>query len=64
MSAQQAHLDLTGKRETLTLRYQPNFLPTAEGDGQMSFDMFGLDLHRDLSAERASVRRAARQRTS
>ncbi|MBI1278648.1 MAG: DNA replication/repair protein RecF [Anaerolineaceae bacterium] len=51
MSAQQAHLDLTGKRETLTLRYQPNFLPTAEGDGQMSFDMFGLDLHRDLSAE-------------
>lgn len=51
MSAQQAHLDLTGKREMLTLSYQPNFLPTAEGDGQMSFDMLGLDLHRDLSPE-------------
>lgn len=51
MSAQQAHLDLTGKREMLTLRYQPNFLPTAGGDGQMSFEMFGLDLHRDLSPE-------------
>lgn len=51
MSAQQAHLDLTGKREMLTLRYQPNFLPTAEGDGQMSFDMLGLDLHRDLSPD-------------
>ncbi len=51
LSAQQAHLDLTGKREMLTLSYQPNFMPTAEGDGQMSFDMLGLDLHRDLSAE-------------
>lgn len=51
MSAQAAHLDLTGRKETLTLRYQPSFLPTAEGNGQLSFDMFGLDLHRDLSAE-------------
>jgi len=49
--AQNAHLDLTGKREVLTLRYQPSFLPTFAGDGQMSFDAFGLDLHRELSSD-------------
>ena len=48
IKAQQAHLDLTGKREMLTLRYQPSFLPTFNGDGQLSFDTLGLDLHRDL----------------
>lgn len=48
IKAQQAHLDLTGKREMLTLRYQPSFLPTFNGDGQLSFDAPGLDLHRDL----------------
>ncbi len=46
--AQNAHADLTGGRELLTLRYQPSFVPTAHGDGQLSFAMFGLDLHRDL----------------
>jgi DNA replication and repair protein RecF len=51
VSAQQAHYELTGNRETLTLQYQPSFLPTAEGDGQMSFAVLGLDLHRELSAE-------------
>jgi DNA replication and repair protein RecF len=47
-AAQRAHLDLTGRRETLTLRYQPSFAPTAAGDGQLSFSALGLDLHRDL----------------
>ena len=46
--AQRAHLDLTGRRETLELRYQPSFTPTASGDGQLSFEAHGLDLHRDL----------------
>src|SRR5690606_31581973 len=37
VEAQQAHHELTGNKETLTLQYQPSFLPTAEGQGQMSF---------------------------
>lgn len=47
--AQKNHHDLTGDRETLTLQYQPSFLPTAEGDGQLSFGILGLDLHRELT---------------
>ena len=35
----------------LTLRYQPSFLPTFAGDGQMSFDALGLDLHRELTPD-------------
>jgi DNA replication and repair protein RecF len=49
--AQQAQYELTGNREMLTLRYQPSFLPTFAGDGQMSFDMLGLDLHRELTPD-------------
>lgn len=49
--AQMIHHQLTGGIETLTLRYQPSFLPTAEGSGQLSFDVLGLDLHRELTAE-------------
>ncbi len=49
--AQKAHHDLTGKQETLTLQYQPSFTPTAAGDGQLSFDMIGLDLHRELTPD-------------
>lgn len=49
-TACRAHHDLTGGRETLSLRYQPSFAPTAAGDGQLSFVMQGLDLHRDLDA--------------
>ncbi len=48
--AQQIHLDLTGKKETLEISYQPSFNPTATGDGQMSFSAVGLDLHRELDA--------------
>lgn len=48
--AQRAHADLTGGKETLTLVYQPSFLPTAEDHGQQAFDILGLDLHRQLSA--------------
>lgn len=50
--AQRIHDELTGSRETLTLTYQPSFTPTAEGQGQRSFDLFGLDLHREMSPEK------------
>lgn len=49
--ARDNHHDLTGQRETLTLNYQPSFSPTAEGDGQLSFGVLGLDLHRELTPE-------------
>jgi DNA replication and repair protein RecF len=49
--AQANHHALTGNRETLTLQYQPSFLPTVAGNGQLSFDVLGLDLHRELSAD-------------
>jgi DNA replication and repair protein RecF len=32
----------------LELHYQPSFTPTARPDGQLSFDVPGLDLHRQL----------------
>jgi DNA replication and repair protein RecF len=51
VGAQKAHLELTGRRETLTLQYQPGFLPTIGGEGQMSFSVLGLDLHREMSAD-------------
>jgi DNA replication and repair protein RecF len=49
--AQRAHHDLTGRGETLTLRYQPSFTPTTGESGQLSFDALGLDLHRELTPE-------------
>jgi DNA replication and repair protein RecF len=51
LEAQRAHGDLTGSREILTLRYQPSLAPTAEGKGQLSFSILGLDLHRELTPE-------------
>lgn len=49
--AQTAQYELTGNREQLTLSYQPSFLPTFAGDGQLSFDLLGLDLHRELTPD-------------
>lgn len=49
VAAQRAHHELTRDKETLTLQYKPSFAPTAEGDGQLSFDVLGFDLHRDIS---------------
>ena len=57
--AQRVHADLTNRAETLTLIYQPSFTPTAKNDGQQSFDMFGLDLHRDLEPEQITAQFAA-----
>ncbi len=50
IEAQKAHYELTGNKEMLTLQYQPSFMPTAEGNGQLSFGVPGLDLHRQLEA--------------
>jgi DNA replication and repair protein RecF len=58
--AQTIHRELTGGAEHLELQYQPNFTATANGDGQLSFAGFGLDLHRQLTpAEIAPQYRAA-----
>lgn len=51
VEAQRNHYDLTGQRETLTLRYQPNFLPSAAHNGQLSFDVLGMDLHREMTPD-------------
>lgn len=48
--AQDYHHDISGGREDLQLVYQPSFEPTAEGDGQQSFNLFGMDLHREMDA--------------
>ncbi len=63
ISAQRTHLDLTGRREMLTLRYLPSFAPTANGDGQLSFDAPGLSLHRELTAEQIAPQFAERLRS-
>ncbi len=61
--AQRAHHDLTGRLETLTLEYQPSFAPTAEGDGQLSFNALGLDLHRELSPDQIAPQFADQLKT-
>jgi len=43
--------DLTGQLEDLKIAYVPSFEPTAEGDGQLSFSIPGLDLHRQIDAK-------------
>lgn len=60
--AQRAHLELTGGQEMLTLSYQPSFAPTASDNGQLSFDVLGLDLHRDLDADAIAPQFADRLR--
>jgi DNA replication and repair protein RecF len=51
VNAQQMHAELSGRREVLTLQYQPGFLPTFKNNGQLSFPLIGLDLHRELRAD-------------
>lgn len=52
IKARDTHLALTGGRESLSLNYLPSILPAAEGEGrQLSFEVAGLDLHRQLTAE-------------
>jgi DNA replication and repair protein RecF len=49
--AAQHHSALTGGGEVLTLQYQPSFIPTFKDNGQRSFNLPGLDLHRQLTAD-------------
>ena len=49
--AQDTHHALTGGRETLSLKYLPSIMPTAADGRQLSFDVLGLDLNRQLTAE-------------
>ena len=49
--AQRAQYELTGNREQLLLSYQPSFLPTIAGNGQLSFDLTGLDLQREMTPD-------------
>ncbi len=49
--AQQIHAELTGGAEVLTIHYQPSFAPKAKSSGQLSFEVRGLDLHRQLEPQ-------------
>lgn len=49
LEAATIYRQLTGGREDLKLSYVPSFEPTAQGGGQLSFAIPGLDLHRQLS---------------
>lgn len=50
--ARDNHSALTGGQEALCLKYLPSVIPRADGDGgQMSFDVPGLDLNRQLAAD-------------
>ena len=49
--ARDIHRDISGGREELRLVYDASFKPTAEGDGQQSFELLGLDLHREMDAD-------------
>jgi DNA replication and repair protein RecF len=51
IEAARIYRDLTGGREDLRLAYVPSFEPTAEGNGQLSFAIPGLDLHRQIPAD-------------
>jgi len=52
VKAQDVHHALTGGRETLTLKYQPSIVPKSDTESkQLSFDVIGLDLNRQLTAE-------------
>jgi len=50
VKARRVHRDLSGGDEDLELSYQPSFLPTANNSGQLSFQVLGLDLNRQLKA--------------
>jgi len=51
-AAQRVHRELTDDAETLDLRYIPGFVPAADTNGQLSFEVPGLDLHRQLEPQR------------
>ncbi|MBI5959204.1 MAG: DNA replication/repair protein RecF [Chloroflexi bacterium] len=58
--ARRIHHDLTGGAEDLELHYQPGFIVTANNSGQLSFDVPGLDLNRQLDAKEVAAQFMAR----
>lgn len=50
IKARRVHADLTGGSEDLELHYQPGFLATPNNSGQLSFNVPGLDLNRQIDA--------------
>ncbi len=62
IKARKVHTDLTGGLEDLELRYQPGFIATARNSGQLSFDVVGLDLNRQLDAPEVAAQFGARLR--
>ena len=51
VKARRVHRDLSGDAEDLELSYRPGFAATANNTGQLSFDVLGLDLNRQLGAD-------------
>lgn len=50
IKARDTHHGLTGGQESLSLQYIPSISPAADSDGkQLSFDVLGLDLNRQLN---------------
>jgi len=60
VQARRVHYDLSGGTEDLELRYQPGFVATANNSGQLSFEVLGLDLNRQLSVGDIAAQFAAR----
>lgn len=60
LKARLIHSDLTGAGEDLELRYQPGFMATAHNSGQLSFEVFGLDLNRQLDEQDVMAQFSAR----
>ncbi|MBN2304310.1 MAG: DNA replication/repair protein RecF [Anaerolineae bacterium] len=48
VKARRVHDDLSGGAEDLEMSYRPGFTPTANNSGQLSFEVLGLDLNRQL----------------
>lgn len=60
VKARKVHHDLTGGDEDLELHYQPGFMATANNSGQLSFEVPGLDLNRQLDVKEVTAQFNAR----
>ncbi len=60
VKARKVHYDLSGGGEDLELSYRPGFLPTPKNSGQLSFEVIGLDLNRQISAKEIAAQYSAR----
>jgi DNA replication and repair protein RecF len=58
VKARKVHYDLSGGAEDLELQYRPGFEATATNSGQLSFEVLGLDLNRQLNADNITAQYA------